>query len=243
MNFLFVLIGIVVLVGLLIWLTIKQDSKLTTEERKKQHSSYSSANLKKEKENTELRKVPPILSFLGGMFVIIFALIYLIKQSSNEKSFSFIEWFYIFLSIIIIFPVVGAVINFIKNIMSEVNPSASNKKYKSNINNKYPQTSFDQFIAGRMSLAKCFWLYYIFIGIIISIISGYFFELGHPIIIVIPIAYYVLISVSLWNCATLYTNEKLFNKQPYGWAIGVKIIIVLNIIATVSQIGSILLNK
>ena len=78
MNFLFVLIGIVVLVGLLIWLTIKQDSKLTTEERKKQHSSYSAANLKKEKENTELRKVPPILSFLGRMFVMIFAIFYLI---------------------------------------------------------------------------------------------------------------------------------------------------------------------
>lgn len=233
--------GIVVLVGLLIWLTIKQDSKLTTEERKKQHSSYSAANLKKEKENTELRKVPPILSFFGGAFVIIFAIFYLIKQSSNEKPFSFIEWFYIFLSIIIIIPVVTAIINFIKNIRSDVNTSAYNKNYESN--NKYPQTFFDKFIAGRMSLAKCFWLYYIFIGIIISIISGYFFELGHPIFIIIPIAYYVLISISLWNCATLYTNEKLSNKQTYGWAIGVKIIIVLNIIATVSQIGSILLNK
>ena len=82
-----------------------------------------------------------------------------------------------------------------------------------------------------------------FFGIIISVISGYIFELGHSIILIIPVAYYVLISVSLWNCATLYTNEKLSNKQPYGWAISVKIIIVLNIILTVSQIGSILLNK
>jgi len=105
-----------------------------------------------------------------------------------------------------------------------------------NTNLEYPTTSFDNFIAGRMSLAKCFWFYFMFIGIIVSVIGGYVFELGHPIIIIIPVAYYVLISVSLWNCATLYTKHKLENKQTYGWAIAVKILIFINAFVLVGQL-------
>jgi len=89
---------------------------------------------------------------------------------------------------------------------------------------------------GGMSLAKMFWLYFIFIGIILSVIGGYFHALGYPIIIIIPIAYYALVSVALWNCATLYQNEKLANRQSYGWAIVVKILIVFNIVMTAIQI-------
>jgi len=108
---------------------------------------------------------------------------------------------------------------------------------------QYPPTSFDNFIAGRMPLVKMFWLYFVFIGIILSVISGYFFSLDYPIVLIIPVAYYALLSVALWNCATLYTNEKLAQKQSYGWAIGAKIIIVLNIIGTLSQIGLMLSGK
>ena len=75
-----------------------------------------------------------------------------------------------------------------------------------------------------------------FFGIIISVISGYIFELGHQIILIMPVAYYILISISLWNCATLYTNHKLENKQTYGWAIATKILIVLNAFVLVGQI-------
>jgi len=89
---------------------------------------------------------------------------------------------------------------------------------------------------GGMSLAKMFWLYFIFIGIILSAIGGYFHALGYPIIIIIPIAYYAYVSVALWNCATLYQNEKLANRQSYGWAIVVKILIVFNIVMIAIQI-------
>jgi len=108
---------------------------------------------------------------------------------------------------------------------------------------QYHQTSFDNFIAGRMPLAKMFWLYFVFIGIILSVISGYFFSLDYPIVLIIPVAYYALLSVALWNCATLYTNEKLAQRQSYGWAIGVKIVVVFNIIGTLSQIGLMLSGK
>jgi len=108
---------------------------------------------------------------------------------------------------------------------------------------QYPSNSFDNFIAGRMPLAKMFWLYFVFIGIILSVISGYFFSLDYPIVLIVPVAYYALISVALWNCATLYANEKLAQRQSYGWAIGVKIVVVLNIIVTLSQIGLMLSGK
>jgi len=126
------------------------------------------------------------------------------------------------------------------------NKKNSNPNYahltKNQSASQYPPTSFDNFIAGRMSLAKMFWLYFVFIGIILSVISG-FFSLDYPIVLIIPVAYYALISVALWNCATLYSEEKLAQRQSYGWAIGAKIVIVLNIIGTLSQIGLMLSGK
>lgn len=121
----------------------------------------------------------------------------------------------------------------------------SEKKYQENLkelnaskntNLQYSQSSFDQFIAGRMSLAKCFWYYYILVGIVISFLCVYFAEkYDQNWLLIFPITYYSLVSVSLWNCATLYANEKLENKQPYGWAIAAKIYIVLNWLTVISQ--------
>ena len=39
------------------------------------------------------------------------------------------------------------------------------------------KVSFDDFIAGRMSLAKCFWLYFMLIGFVLSFLCVYFAEL------------------------------------------------------------------
>jgi Flp pilus assembly protein TadB len=115
------------------------------------------------------------------------------------------------------------------------NPNFSHLVKKEKPTIQHPSSSFDNFIAGRISLAKMFWLYFMFIGIIISTVSGYISGLGYPIIIIIPLAYYTLISVALWNCATIYKNNRLANRQSYGWAIGVKIIIILNIVMLIMQ--------
>lgn len=49
----------------------------------------------------------------------------------------------------------------------------------------------------------------------------YFAELYQQLwLYIFPVAYYALVTVAVWNCATLYTKDKLENKQPYGWAIG-----------------------
>ena len=118
---------------------------------------------------------------------------------------------------------------------------SENKNQK--INLQYSQSSFDDFIAGRMSLAKCFWLYGILIGFVLSFLCGYFAEIYEQHwLYIFPFAYYAVVTVAVWNCATLYTKQKLENKQPYGWAIAAKIYISFNALAVVGQI-ILMLNK
>jgi hypothetical protein len=119
-----------------------------------------------------------------------------------------------------------------------------NNVYKApveNSNSHSPQTSFDDFIAGRMSLAKCFWLYFMLIGIVLSFLCVYFAEFYQQLwLYIFPVAYYALVTVAVWNCATLYSKLKLENKQPYGWAIATKIYISFNAIVIAGQIFIIL---
>ncbi len=121
----------------------------------------------------------------------------------------------------------------------------SEKKYHENLqelnkqkkNVEYSQSSFDDFIAGRMSLAKAFWLYGLLIGFVLGFLCGYFAEMYEQRwLYIFPFAYYAVVTVAVWNCATLYTKQKLENKQPYGWAIAAKIYMVFNALAVVGQI-------
>ena len=116
-----------------------------------------------------------------------------------------------------------------------------NKYQKTNI--QYSQSSFDDFIAGRMSLAKCFWLYHVLIGFVLGFLCAYFAEMHEQRwLYIFPFAYYAVVTVAVWNCATLYAKDKLENKQPYGWAIAAKILIVLNAVGLIGQI-ILMLNK
>ena len=122
-----------------------------------------------------------------------------------------------------------------------------NNVYKAPVENsnlQSPQISFDDFIAGRMSLAKCFWLYFMLIGFVLTFLCVYFAELYQQLwLYIFPVAYYALVTVAVWNCATLYTKDKLENKQPYGWAIATKIYISFNAIVIAGQIFTILNAK
>jgi len=122
-----------------------------------------------------------------------------------------------------------------------------NNVYKAPVENsnlQSPQISFDDFIAGRMSLAKCFWLYFMLIGFVLIFLCVYFAELYQQLwLYIFPVAYYALVTVAVWNCATLYTKDKLENKQPYGWAIATKIYISFNAIVIAGQIFTILNAK
>lgn len=186
-----------------------------------------------------------IFLIITGVYLIT---IYIV-QAIGISNFSFPGFFGWVLIVITGLVAFGKLVEDGIGVLSETSENKSeydhNKKYsnpnfahltKNQSASQYPPTSFDNFIAGRMSLAKMFWLYFIFIGIILSAIGGYFHALDYSIIIIVPIAYYALVSVALWNCATLYQNEKLANRQSYGWAIGVKIFIVFNIVMTALQI-------
>jgi hypothetical protein len=180
----------------------------------------------------EKRKDPTSYSFISFIIILLLASFYFYRVFTSSSTMGF--WGYFLIAVLLITGV-DAFGDFFKSEKKyQENSKELNKDQKKNL--EYPPTSFDNFIAGRMSLAKCFWLYFMFFGIIISVISGYIFELGHQIILIIPVAYYTLISISLWNCATLYTNHKLENKQTYGWAIATKILIVLNAFVLVGQI-------
>ena len=122
-----------------------------------------------------------------------------------------------------------------------------NNVYKAPVENsnlQSPQISFDDFIAGRMSLAKCFWLYFMLIGFVLTFLCVYFAELYQQLwLYIFPVAYYALVTVAVWNCATLYTKDKLEKKQPYGWAIATKIYISFNAMVIAGQIFTILNAK
>ena len=160
---------------------------------------------------------------------------------------------YIWAFLVVFIPVVILLVYVFVDSGKRVNPKTGKKLKRSEIfsipeddevkkikNTKtysqYSQTSFDDFIAGRMSLAKCFWFYHVLIGFVLAFLCAYFAEMHQQYwLYIFPLAYYAVVTVAVWNCATLYGNEKLQNKQPYGWAIAAKIFISFNAIVFVGQ--------
>jgi hypothetical protein len=207
--------------------------KTTEEERKRIRKRYEpKVSLKvEEKKGNNLNDEG--YEIIGSIIFLILFFIYFYKVWTDPKfTLGIVGYLLIIIIIIGCFVLISKFFDSEKRYQEDLKELNTSK----NTNLEYPATSFDNFIAGRMSLAKCFWFYFMFIGIIVSVIGGYVFELGHPIIIIIPVAYYVLISISLWNCATLYTKHKLENKQTYGWAITVKILIFINAFVLVGQL-------
>jgi hypothetical protein len=207
--------------------------KTTEEERKRIRKRYEpKVSLKvEEKKGNNLNDEG--YEIIGSIIFLILFFIYFYKVWTDPKfTLGIVGYLLIIIIIFGCFVLISKFFDSEKRYQEDLKELNTSK----NTNLEYPATSFDNFIAGRMSLAKCFWFYFMFIGIIVSVIGGYVFELGHPIIIIIPVAYYVLISISLWNCATLYTKHKLENKQTYGWAITVKILIFINAFVLVGQL-------
>jgi len=231
LNIYFFILSLVIVIGFIIFIWTH---KITPEERKRitertKPKVYHKVEEEKKENNL---KDESSYSIVGFVIIAVLSFIYFYKVWTDPQfTLGFIGYF-----LIIIF-IVGSFVTIVEFFKSENKYQQNLKELNNNkdTNIEYPATSFDNFIAGRMSLAKCFWLYFMFFGIIISVISGYIFELGHPIVLIIPVAYYIIISISLWNCATLYTKHKLENKQTYGWAIAAKILICINAFVLVGQ--------
>ena len=187
----------------------------------------------------EKRKDPTSYSFISFIIILLLTSFYFYRVFTSSSTMGF--WGYFLIAVLLIAGV-DAFGDFFKSEKKyQENSKELNKNQK--INLQYSQSSFDDFIAGRMSLAKCFWLYGILIGFVLSFLCGYFAEIYEQHwLYIFPFAYYAVVTVAVWNCATLYAKDKLENKQPYGWAIAAKISIVLNAVGLIGQI-ILMLNK
>ena len=90
---------------------------------------------------------------------------------------------------------------------------------------------------GKETMSKTFWLYCILTVGIVSFISGMIFTSFGIAAFIIPGVIIIWSNTGLWRSSTIYQNEKLRAKQPYGWATAAKVYVVLNYITTLSQIG------
>lgn len=90
---------------------------------------------------------------------------------------------------------------------------------------------------GNDSMARIFWIYCILVVAIVSFISGLVLYQFGNLIFLIPIIVIIWSNTGLWRSSEKYKNQKLQNKQPYGWATAAKFYVVLNYITTLSQIG------
>jgi len=181
----------------------------------------------------EKRKDPTSYSFISFIIILLLTSFYFYRVFTSSSTMGF--WGY-FLIVVLLIAGVDAFGGFFKSENKyQENSKELNKDQKKNL--QYSQSSFDDFIAGRMSLAKCFWLYHVLIGFVLGFLCAYFAEIHQQYwLYIFPIAYYAVVTVAVWNCATLYAKDKLDNKQPYGWAIAAKISIVLNAVGLIGQI-------
>jgi uncharacterized membrane protein YbhN (UPF0104 family) len=228
----------------------RKEHKVVASTSKKIEEERSFDKLLRERDQENIKRFEGANKFshrLISYFVILGLAFYYFYQVFTKPDFSLGFWGYV---LIIVIAVATLDVVSSQEVLSffEDKKEDSGKKFKkvkiSDINSQYPQSSFDDFIAGRMSLAKCFWLYHVLIGFVLSFLCAYFAETYEQYwLYIFPLAYYAVVTVAVWNCATLYSKQKLENKQPYGWAIATKIFISLNAIVLVAQIFIMLSTK
>jgi hypothetical protein len=206
-------------------------------ERLKNQNNFKSNHA--DSEELDKRKDLTSYSFVSFIIILLFAFFYFYRVFTSSSTIGF--WGY-FLIVVLLITGVDVFGDFFKSEKKyQENSKELNKVQKKDL--QHSQSSFDDFIAGRMSLAKCFWLYGILIGFVLGFLCGYFAEMYEQRwLYIFPFAYYAVVTIAVWNCATLYTKQKLENKQPYGWAIAAKIYISFNALAVVGQI-ILMLNK
>ena len=90
---------------------------------------------------------------------------------------------------------------------------------------------------GKETMSKTFWLYCILATLVVSFISGLLLASLGAMIFIAPVIMIIWSNTGLWRSSEIYKNEKLNNKQTYGWATAAKTYVVINYITTLSQIG------
>ena len=90
---------------------------------------------------------------------------------------------------------------------------------------------------GEETMSKTFWLYCVLTVAIVSFVSGLALNVIGNVIWIIPLSVIIWTNTGLWRSSSIYQNNKLKNKQSYGWATLAKVYVVLNYVTTISQIG------
>lgn len=98
------------------------------------------------------------------------------------------------------------------------------------------------FLSGREELATAFWLYVFAGNLVVGIIAGFLSVGIGSFMIIILIPYLIFSTVGLWKCADNYTVLKQKMKEPYGWALGAKIYVVINLLYLPVQIFQFIRN-
>ena len=108
------------------------------------------------------------------------------------------------------------------------------RKVSSNNDNSFFENS--NFLSGREKLTTAFWLY-VFVGnFVFGFIVGLLSVAVGSWILIFLIGYLIFSTIGLWKCADSYTSDKQSKRQSYGWAIGAKLYVVINLIYLPFQI-------
>jgi hypothetical protein len=117
-----------------------------------------------------------------------------------------------------------------KNNMSSV----QYKKIKSGNDKSFFENS--NFLSGREDLAVAFWLY-VFVGnFLVGLVAGLLTVIIGNFMLVFLLFYLFFSTAGLWKCADSYTVQKQKRRESYGWAIGAKIYVVINLLYLPFQI-------
>ena len=170
----------------------------------------------------------------GGLYQCIYDKPYGKSKKTKQKKSGF-KWWYLLVAAI--------AFHVIRAIMAEISSKdkPSNVKQEEIIEVKSSATSSDDnFIEdvfeGKKPLAETFWLYYVLANGLISFGAGYLADSNdNNIYLIAALVSNIWAGIGTWNSSTNYQLEKIKSGQPYGWAYGAKIMIVLNFITIVGQ--------
>ena len=128
-------------------------------------------------------------------------------------------------------PIVIVIIGLISSALDTSNTSSKTKTRKSTSSLAEGENFIFDVFEGKKPLGETFWLAFILVNIIVTFISGLLAEnYDNNFLLIGAAASNIWAGVGTWNSATNYQLEKIKKKQPYGWAYGAKILIVLNFI-------------
>ena len=108
------------------------------------------------------------------------------------------------------------------------------KKIKSGRDRSFFANS--KFLSGREDLTTAFWLY-VFVGnFLVGLVVGLLSTIIGNVILIFLLFYLIFSTVGLWKCANSYSAQKQKRRESYGWAIGAKIYVVINLLYLPFQI-------